>query len=78
MKVTLLSMALLVVASFSAPAQNTVGKDLKNAGSDTKKAAKKSTSETKKGVKKGTHKAASETEKGAHKVKQKTTDTASH
>lgn len=73
MKVTFLSLALLLAGSVAVPAQDTVGKDLKNAGSETKKAAKKGTSETKKGVKKGTHKVASATEKGANKVKDKTT-----
>lgn len=89
MKATVLSIAVLLVGSLSLPAQNTVGKDLKDAGSDTKKAAVKTTSATKKGVKKGAtatahgvkkgaNKTASATEKGASKLKNKTSDTSTH
>ena len=89
MKITLLSVGLLVVSALSLVAQDTVGGDLKSAGSSTKKAAVKATSATKKGavkatsatkngVKKGTHKAASATEKGASSLKQKTSDTSTH
>jgi hypothetical protein len=89
MKVTFLSLLMLLAGSLLVPAQDTVSKDLKGAGSDTKNAAKKGAVATKNGakkgatatahgVKKGTHKAASATEKGASKVKQKTTDTGTH
>ena len=89
MKATLVTLALVLASALSAAAQNSVGTDLKHAGSDTKKAAKTGTSDTKKGVKKGasatahgvkkgTNKAASATEKGAGKVKANTTDTGSH
>jgi hypothetical protein len=75
--------AVLVLATASFPLFSQVGQDLKDAGSDTKKAVKtgadktatgtkKAYSATKKGVKKGANKAATETEKGAHKVANKT------
>ncbi len=89
MKVAFLSLTLLMAGSLFAPAQDTVGKDLKDAGANTKAAAKTGTSDAKSGVKrgatatkraarKGTHKAASETNKGATKLKQKTSDTGTH
>ena len=87
MRTTLFAIGLLLgsSATYSSGAQ-TVGQDLKKAGSNTKQAAQTGTADTKKnvkkgakatshGVKKGTHKAASATERGAHNVKEKTTGT---
>jgi hypothetical protein len=92
MKTPALYLALLLAGSLAVPAfaqssdDKSVGQDIKDAGTSSKKAVKKgatkSTETVKKGatatghgVKKGANKAASETEKGANKVKEKTTTT---
>ena len=74
MKVTVLTLTFFVAGSLLLAAQDSIGKDLKNAGSDTKKAAVTGTHDTKKGVKKAT----SATKHGVKKAAQKTTGTGSN